>query len=278
MIYEKKFVFRRTILDIPLLVFFGSQLISTVLSIDPLTSWLGYYSRFNGGLASVICYNLLYWALVSNIDSKKAWKLVYVILSSAALVAFYGVLEHFGIDKKIWIQDVQSRVFSTLGQPNWLAAWLIALMPVAWSLILKTGIKLKNYKFWICLSLSVLLFWTMIFTKSRSGYLGFAIASVIFWGLTAWQSRREIKTLFLPLILVGASIFIICLISGTEWTPSLKDLINKPSAVSQAQTAAQAGATALVQPGGSIRDKDVIEAANRYNMAMVFTGVRYFRH
>jgi len=44
------------------------------------------------------------------------------------------------------------------------------------------------------------------------------------------------------------------------------------------EVAAQAGATALVQPGGSIRDKEVIEAANRHNMAMVFTGVRYFRH
>jgi phosphoribosylaminoimidazolecarboxamide formyltransferase / IMP cyclohydrolase len=44
------------------------------------------------------------------------------------------------------------------------------------------------------------------------------------------------------------------------------------------EVAAQAGATALVQPGGSIRDKEVIEAANLHNMAMVFTGIRYFRH
>jgi phosphoribosylaminoimidazolecarboxamide formyltransferase/IMP cyclohydrolase len=44
------------------------------------------------------------------------------------------------------------------------------------------------------------------------------------------------------------------------------------------EVAAQAGATALIQPGGSIRDKEVIEAANHYNMAMVFTGIRYFRH
>ncbi|MGD0534187.1 MAG: bifunctional phosphoribosylaminoimidazolecarboxamide formyltransferase/IMP cyclohydrolase [Methanoregula sp.] len=44
------------------------------------------------------------------------------------------------------------------------------------------------------------------------------------------------------------------------------------------EVAAKAGATALVQPGGSIRDKEVIEAANRLNMAMIFTGVRYFRH
>jgi phosphoribosylaminoimidazolecarboxamide formyltransferase/IMP cyclohydrolase len=44
------------------------------------------------------------------------------------------------------------------------------------------------------------------------------------------------------------------------------------------EVAAEAGATALVQPGGSIRDKEVIEAANQHNMAMVFTGIRYFRH
>ena len=44
------------------------------------------------------------------------------------------------------------------------------------------------------------------------------------------------------------------------------------------EVAAKAGATALVQPGGSIRDKEVIDAANRLHMAMVFTGVRYFRH
>jgi phosphoribosylaminoimidazolecarboxamide formyltransferase/IMP cyclohydrolase len=42
--------------------------------------------------------------------------------------------------------------------------------------------------------------------------------------------------------------------------------------------AAEAGVTAVVQPGGSIRDEDVIEAADRLGLAMVFTGVRHFRH
>jgi phosphoribosylaminoimidazolecarboxamide formyltransferase / IMP cyclohydrolase len=42
--------------------------------------------------------------------------------------------------------------------------------------------------------------------------------------------------------------------------------------------AAEAGATAIAQPGGSIRDAAVIEAADKYGLAMVFTGVRHFRH
>ena len=42
--------------------------------------------------------------------------------------------------------------------------------------------------------------------------------------------------------------------------------------------AADAGATAAIQPGGSVRDESVIEAANERNLAMVFTGIRNFRH
>ncbi|MBR2254336.1 MAG: bifunctional phosphoribosylaminoimidazolecarboxamide formyltransferase/IMP cyclohydrolase [Candidatus Methanomethylophilaceae archaeon] len=42
--------------------------------------------------------------------------------------------------------------------------------------------------------------------------------------------------------------------------------------------AANAGVTAIIQPGGSIRDEEVIQAANEHGMAMVFTGCRVFRH
>ena len=42
--------------------------------------------------------------------------------------------------------------------------------------------------------------------------------------------------------------------------------------------AADAGVTAIIQPGGSIRDDEVIEAANNANLAMLFTGIRHFNH
>jgi phosphoribosylaminoimidazolecarboxamide formyltransferase/IMP cyclohydrolase len=42
--------------------------------------------------------------------------------------------------------------------------------------------------------------------------------------------------------------------------------------------AAEAGATAAIQPGGSVRDAEVIQAANDKGVAMVFTGTRHFRH
>jgi phosphoribosylaminoimidazolecarboxamide formyltransferase / IMP cyclohydrolase len=42
--------------------------------------------------------------------------------------------------------------------------------------------------------------------------------------------------------------------------------------------ASEAGATAAIQPGGSIRDKEVIAAADERRMSMVFTSVRHFKH
>jgi phosphoribosylaminoimidazolecarboxamide formyltransferase/IMP cyclohydrolase len=44
------------------------------------------------------------------------------------------------------------------------------------------------------------------------------------------------------------------------------------------EAAAEGGVTAIIQPGGSIRDEDSIKAADAHNIAMVFTGVRHFRH
>ncbi len=44
------------------------------------------------------------------------------------------------------------------------------------------------------------------------------------------------------------------------------------------EAAHEAGATAIIQPGGSLKDQDSIDACDKYDMAMVFTGVRHFRH
>lgn len=44
------------------------------------------------------------------------------------------------------------------------------------------------------------------------------------------------------------------------------------------ESLAKAGATAIIQPGGSVRDEEVIQAANENNIAMIFTGMRHFKH
>jgi len=44
------------------------------------------------------------------------------------------------------------------------------------------------------------------------------------------------------------------------------------------EAAAKAGISAIIQPGGSIRDQESIDACNKYGIAMIFTGMRHFKH
>lgn len=220
-ILEKKFVFRRTILDLPILLFLISNFVSLVFSIDPRVSWLGYYSRWNGGLSSLLSYSLLYWAFVSNMDSKSAQKVISYSLISSILVSIYGSLEHFGasiscllttdsFNVSCWVQDVQTRVFATLGQPNWLAAYIVALIFIPISKTLK---KFSLPYFLI----SIILFLTLLFTKSRSGLLAFGISSLIFW--TFSLKRR---------LLIRASLWVLVVISLTLLIPNpIRDLVLK---------------------------------------------------
>lgn len=228
MVVKREIIFRRTILDIPLLVFLLSQVLSTLTSIDTRSSMLGYYSRFHGGLASSITYSLLYWAYVANMNRNKTMKTFYIIFSSAFLVSLYGILQHFGVDKDIWVQDVQTRIFSSLGQPNWLAAWLVGLIPITWALTLKSGIR--NKKFLLYTSLSALFFLTLLYTKSRSGLLGFAIAAVVFWPsvfMFIKKRKASLTTTLIKFLILNSLFIILVLIVGSPWTPSISKFVNK---------------------------------------------------
>lgn len=207
-IARKELKIAKTPFDIPLILFAASQLVSALFSIDSHVSWLGYYSRFNGGMWSVLSYLLLYYGFLSNLDafappsaapakgakqepmdlSKAGFVVVPRLLSlslvTGAAVALYGVLERLGIDKHLWVQDVQNRVFSTLGQPNWLAAYLIALIPLPMALFTRSLVREKIA--WpgtvIGSMLSLLFFVVLLFTRSRSGLLGFVVIDMLFWG------------------------------------------------------------------------------------------------
>src|SRR4030042_4327726 len=90
----KSLVFKRTPLDIPIVLFLVANVLSTIFSIDRPTSIFGYYSRFNGGLLSTISYILLYYGLVTFFDKEKLFRAIKVLLFSSLLVAIYGILQH----------------------------------------------------------------------------------------------------------------------------------------------------------------------------------------
>ena len=205
-ILNRKFVFNKTALDWPLIIFLSIQLISLIFSIDHRTSLMGYYSRFNGGLLSLLCYSLLYWAYVTFMDRKSALTSISVSMWTLTLVATYGIMEHFGIDASLWVQDVQNRVFSTLGQPNWLAAYIVSLFFLSLTnLFGKSG--------WSKFILPSLLFLTLLYTKSRSGIMAFGLAGIFFtWQLFIQEKQKKTKHLIRTLSTL-AVIFLLFTIS-----------------------------------------------------------------
>jgi putative inorganic carbon (hco3(-)) transporter len=186
-IFDRTLYLTKTPFDIPIVIFFVSQLVATLFSIDIHTSIFGYYSRFHGGLLSTVSYTVLFYAMASNLDRTHVKNLVITLLTAATLTSLYSFPEHFGhspscalitgdFNASCWVQDVKTRVFGTFGQPNWQAAYLITVFFIPISLLI-TSLGRKNSLMLSVKNVSlalviVLLFTVLLFTKSRSGLLG----------------------------------------------------------------------------------------------------------
>lgn len=268
MIVSGKIIFKRTYLDIPIFIFLISQLLSVIFSIHPYTSLLGYYSRFHGGLSSVITYIVLYFAFTANIEKKHIPSFLLSMSGAAVTVSVYAILEHFGhsfscfmIDSgrdfgvNCWIQDVKNRVFATFGQPNWLAAYLIMLLPVTTVLALREY-KKKLVAIYYALA-STLYFVTLLFTQSRSGFLGAVVGMALVITMVIWKLWRIknltgfIQTTRTPLLILVISILASVAIFGTNYTPSLSAAFNKPQPTSVATPSAEGPVVNRLDIGGT---------------------------
>lgn len=205
MILNKQFKIQKTPLDIPILLFLASQIISTIFSIDRHVSLWGYYSRFNGGLYSIITYIFLYYAFITNLGTIKYVKrALKVSLVAGLIVSLWGLPSHFGYDPtcllfrgtfdvSCWTNEFQPmvRIFSTLGQPDWMAAYLLILLPISTIQFLKSfKFEYNKNKLFISkknllislyyLFITILFYADLMYTNSRSGGIaGFFIIFLI---------------------------------------------------------------------------------------------------
>ena len=223
MILQRRIVFKRTVFDIPILLFFISQFISTLISIDPHISLWGYYSRWNGGFLSTITYIFLFYAFVSNFwnnESKDArnkpnqraqgfWerepsgqevvkRSLLVSLVSGLIVVLWAIPSHFGydptclvfrghLDVACWTADFQprGRIFGSLGQPDWLAGYLGVLLPIAAAYVLNELRKSKDLlnPRLIFYSLSFILFYVSLLYSGSRSGIVATIISLIIFAL-----------------------------------------------------------------------------------------------
>lgn len=198
-------IFPKTSLDLPIILYSSFFILATIFSIHRYTSIFGYYTRFHGGLLSLVSYLVLYYVFITEFSGRTKILLntVYLLLAAGFLVSVYGILQHFGIDKSFWVQDSQVRIFSTLGQPNWLAAWLLMILPLSWALYLNSNRLILNTGY---LLLSLTLFAAFWFTYSLSGLAGFLVAVLVFAGLARRMAAERWRQV---LILVAGCLVIV---------------------------------------------------------------------
>jgi len=263
MIIEKHVIWKKTPFDIPLAIFLISQILSMMFSMNMRTSWFGYYSRFNGGLLSILTYISLYYAFINTFKKEEVFAFFRTVLYGGLMVCLYAIPEHFGhspsclfitnkFDVQCWVQDVQSRVFATFGQPNWLAAYLIMLIPLAF------GFLIDEWKSWskriIYGALIIMFFATLLFTASRSGLLALAIG-VVFGGIFLFvctffskSAQKLIHSIWKPLTLISIACVVLFFIFGRPFVPYLEKVwqIIAPATKNIASQSA-----APIQPSGT---------------------------
>lgn len=270
MISQKKLLIKKTILDLPLLLFLGANILSTIFSIDPYTSIWGYYSRSNGGLLSTISYLLLYFALVANFEKIDTLKFLKAALLGGLAVSLWAIPEHFGIspsclilhgqlNASCWVQDVQSRVFATLGQPNWLAAYLSMLIfPALYFLI---NAKDKRQTIFYSL-LTVCYYLAFTFTYSRGAAAGLLASlgiflAIIFTDFSSKHPRLDPSRFPKSLIKILLIFILINITFGSALTRfQLSSIFPKTNSVATNQASASATLTQLENGGtesGKIR-------------------------
>lgn len=262
-IITKKIPFKRTLLDIPLALFLSSQAISTLFSIDSRISLLGYYSRWNGGLLSLVSYAVLYWGAVTFLDKRIIKKLLVAIFISTSISSLWGIMEHFGhslsclvitgsFDVSCWVQEVALRVFATFGQPNWMAAWLTAVLPLTWIYIIGNNEsfakKITQRWFLIGVAVSFVTVVALLFTKSRSGLLALAAEFFIFFSLFL-ASTKSFKTKIVSGGMVCAVLLVAIASIGTPWTPAISEVFEKKSPVTQVEAVGPALETGGTESG-----------------------------
>ena len=228
---QGRILFKRTPFDIPIVLFFLSQLLSTLFSIDMHTSIFGYYGRFNGGLLSLISYLILYYSFIELFDNRKEElsqcikNILKISVASSTLVILWGLPGRIGYDlsclvfsgklnNACWTAqfDPTARMFSTLGQPNWLGAYLAITFFVILNYFFEASNKKEIQSHY--LSYFGLIFLTLsaiFFTNSRST-IASVIASLGFVFLWILVKRKSLELPFLKrklILLVAGLMFCI---------------------------------------------------------------------
>ena len=198
----------------PALLLGSVYLLTTVLSIVPRLSLWGSYERLQGTYTT-LSYLAIFFLLLQTLRTRQQMdRLITTILLTSWPVALFGLMQHYGLDPLPWVGDVQLRIISTIGNPIFLAAYLIMVIPLTTGRLLQTltslrGRERKSSSATLLIACYALLLLAQIlcllFTQSRGPWLGFLGGLFIFLFLLALVGGRR----RLALALIGLAVLIV---------------------------------------------------------------------
>ncbi len=189
----QKHNFIRTPLDFPVLSYMLVSTVAALTSIHPLTSIMGFYGRYEG-LTTLYIYGLLFFITTNFINTKdKIMRVMYTVIIAGVCMAIYGVIQRMGLDPYAWggVATWQ-RIIGTIGQPNFLAAYVDMGFVIGLALLLNMKDVRWNKKVeWpfaydiglravLVISL-FMLYVAVLYTQSRGGFLGLFGGTFLFF-------------------------------------------------------------------------------------------------
>lgn len=155
-----------------------SVLISTLLSVHPPTALFGKYRRYEG-LLTFTTYGILFFLTIQVFrDFSRIRSLAEVMVISAAIASFYGILQFFGLDPFEWaeVPFELRRSFSTYGNPTLLAGYLVIAFPLSLAIFFSTKERWEAIAYGV---FSFMVFFCLLTSFTRASWLGMAAQVVV---------------------------------------------------------------------------------------------------
>lgn len=184
-------------------LFLVSFALSTVLSSHPYTSTWGYFSRFNGGLVSVLVFFAIF--LATSILKPPARNVLKVAALTILPISVYAILQHFGVGGR-WASDTTVRAFSTFGQPNWYGAYCAMVLPIILYFSLRERQRVVDKVAWLLLF--ILGFCGFWFAYSISGIAGLAASILLLLVLDIKSVRNNLIPILITFLVCAVFAFL----------------------------------------------------------------------
>ncbi|MFH1612037.1 MAG: tetratricopeptide repeat protein [bacterium] len=222
---DKKFLFKRSPLDLWILIFAVITIFSASFSVDKISSWMGFYGRYSGSVIILLVMLLLYFLLTNTVgandDKNKenisSGKIVNALLISGAVVIVTAYLSLFNVWSKIpgLPQIMQLKTFNTVGGSfEVLSVFLAVLISLVVGLLLAQSPKAqkmdKKSKFdsvarYLLLIFSLIL---LLIIDYSAAWIALGVTMFILLAVALWTRlfKDKVNVLLIPIVLLIISV------------------------------------------------------------------------